>query len=229
MKDDLIERLNENEALRDRMAEYGLKADDICETDPADPESANRRLRSLLQWVRAYRDCPDRGGMERMGFLYPPVYPGMDPDNDWLMFERWMRGEPLAWRLNPEEISLADPQGLSDDELDKRLEALAALLESRGVVLDVQEGVPSRLICAYLRERLAEMRFEYLAPGTTWHLTGCDGCCPECFQRPWCDTGRESNWAEDEEAGEMVVPESVRAYVGPGPVPSPPPETEEQP
>lgn len=49
-------------------------------------------------------------------------------------------------------------------------------------------------------------------------MDGCSGYCPDCYQRPWCETGRSSCWTEDEKIGEMYLPDSVRKYVSASPV-----------
>jgi len=46
-----------------------------------------------------------------------------------------------------------------------------------------------------------------------WHVDGCSGYCPDCFQRPWCEFGIQSRWQEDEKLGKMFLTESVRRYV----------------
>jgi len=51
-----------------------------------------------------------------------------------------------------------------------------------------------------------------------WHLDGCTGYCPECFQRPWCEQGCDSCWKEDKEAGCSVFPDSVKRYVSVSPM-----------
>jgi hypothetical protein len=81
--------------------------------------------------------------------------------------------------------------------------------------VDLNEGVPPRLIYEHLLEVIEE-EFELL--GGVWHLDGCTGYCPGCFQRPWCEFGTNSCWSEDEEAGCMVFPENVKRYVSASPV-----------
>ncbi len=81
---------------------------------------------------------------------------------------------------------------------------------------DLKEGLPPKILYNYLWETLDEI-FELDSEGG-WHLDGCSGYCPGCFQRPWCDSGLEICWPEDEEAGEMSFPDSLREFVSASPV-----------
>ncbi|MEK7728923.1 MAG: hypothetical protein AAB354_10950 [candidate division KSB1 bacterium] len=82
--------------------------------------------------------------------------------------------------------------------------------------MDLNAEVPPRLAYEHLLEALAE-EIELLHGGT-WHLDGCTEYCPGCFQRPWCETGNNLCWREDEAAGHMVFPENVKRYASPSPV-----------
>lgn len=105
---------------------------------------------------------------------------------------------------------------MTDEEIEAELEKLYACLEGTHFSIDLNESVPARFVYTIVREALGE-EFEFIAGGC-WHIDGCSGYCPGCFQRPWCEFGGNSCWTEDEEAGEMVYPAEVRRYVLPGPV-----------
>jgi len=141
----------------------------------------------------------------------------MDPDTDWLRFERWMRHEPLEWKFTDEFGPVAGPDGLTDDEVADELTRVSRLLEARGVLVSLQEGVPARLALRYLARTLSETGFEITGAASWWNLDGCHGFCPECFQRPWCDVGACSTWPEDEEAGGgRLVPPEAADFAGHG-------------
>lgn len=203
--------LRENRLLRRCFEHLELNPEKVWCPSPDDLALENRQLRHLLQWVCAYRQCPDRAQLEKQGYEFPPVEPDCEPDSDWLVFERWMRGEPLRWDLLAEMEEYGPLDGMSDREVRRALREIERKLADRGVVLELQEQVPPRLVFAYLQKTMKNEGFQYVAPGTTTHVTGCGGWCPGCFQRPWCDTGNEQKWPEDDKAGRMVFPEGVES------------------
>ena len=205
--------IGENRTLKARFNSMGLELTGVWCAAPEHPDWENRTLTQLLEWVEAYKKCPDRARLEEMGYYYPPVEPGFDPDSDWLRFEKWLAGESLNLSFVAEAAKLPDPQSISDEDLERELNEMIVLLARHGVSVDFQSGVPSRLVYARLRREMAESEFEIMAPGTICHLTGCTGYCPECFQRPWCEMGQETDWPEDQEAGTMVVPQEVKRWI----------------
>jgi hypothetical protein len=189
----------ENNRLRKFFTDRGLDLLEIWAPTPGDPLLENRQLRGLVTWVAAYDACPSRKELADLGYLFPPVEPDIDPDTDWVRFERWVRGEPTRWSFVAEYGSLPDAADLPNDRLPAEYERLVRALADRGVTVDFHEGVPTRLAYEHLREELLGEEFAFLAPGTTCHITGCTGYCPDCFQRPWCESGSEYPWPDDEE------------------------------
>ncbi len=179
----------------------------------ADPRTENVRLADLLKWVRAYLATPDRRRLEAQGYLYPPVDQGLDPESDWYRFERWMAGLPVRWTFTSAYGALPEEHTLDDGALIERITAVRAWLEARGVVLELQPNLPPRVAYQCLQRELNREPFDYLPPGSICHVTACSGYCPACPQRPWCESGMEEEWPEDAEAGRMVCPESVMAYL----------------
>lgn len=180
----------ENRRLRFQFKKDGLDPDKVCVIGGDDVAVANRWLRDLQRWVRAYRRYGDRRLMEKVGYRFPPVEPAIDPDTDWLRFERWIKGEPLAWNYVAECGELAAEDELSDAEVGAALERVRINLAERGVRVQLERDIPPRIAYHYLREELSSTAFEYLAPGCQCVLTGCGGFCPECFQRLWCALGQ---------------------------------------
>lgn len=165
--------------LRADFAAMGLDPAPVC------PETATAdQLRALLKWARAWRECPDRRRLEARGYSYPPIDPDFDPDNDWLRFERWMRGEPLTWNYVREFGPLAEPVG--EAAIEAEVERIFDRLESRGVIVDLMGDIPAARVMEYLRRELAGAEFEFLAPNSYQHL-GCTGECEGCFQTDGCE------------------------------------------
>jgi hypothetical protein len=176
-------------------------------------ERENWILEDLLDWVLAYRRCPNRTVLEKRGYHYPPVEPDCDPDSDWLMFERWMQGKPVSWKPADVFDEIPDPDCLTDIQAEASMGSVCERLAERDVTVDYQEGVPARLALAMLRKELTESEFQFTAPGTRCVISGCTGYCPDCFQRPWCKMGDDLEWTEDDEAGGMAVPEVCRPFM----------------
>lgn len=214
-----IDAYFENDALKNEFALRQLDLAQVWQPSPDDIESENCELRNLLDWVVNYQECRSRRSMEKRGYKFPPIMPAIDPDSDWLRFRRWLQGKPVRRRLKsrlPRELVFMHPHDLTEEEIEHEVERLTRLLARMRFSVDLHEGVPPRSVYEHLLEVL-EDDFELVAGGC-WHLDGCSGCCPECFQRPWCETGGKSCWREDVEAGHMVFPENARRYVSPSPV-----------
>jgi hypothetical protein len=205
--------LRHNTALKQEIASMGLRLEDVWTPTPHDPEAETRRLEDLVSWAHAYRESPNRRAMEVRGFQFPPVTPDIDPEADWDRFERWMRRDPVDWNFVERFGPVADPEGLTDADVDAELDRIRLALEQGGVLLELQEDLPPRLALCYLRRELSATRFDFAGTGGWWHMDGCAGCCPECVQRPWCEAGACTCWPEDEAAGLMVVPQEVEPYL----------------
>lgn len=209
----------ENQSLRSRFSYLELNLNDVFFPIPHDMERENRVLRSLLDWVKKYMQCPDRKKMEAAGYRFPPVDPGISPNDDWHRFESWMQGKPTRFRLKdklPEDLNPVPSSELADEELSAALGRLMAFLDQNQMVVGLTEELPPRLLYEYLLETL-EKEFDIISDGF-WHLDGCSGYCPDCIQRPWCEMGNSSCWEEDKAAGEMYLPESVQRFVSASPM-----------
>jgi hypothetical protein len=157
--------------------------------------------------------------MEAQGYDFPPIQPGIDPDSDWFRFRRWMLGKPIrksAKSRLPQDLVLKHPDDLTDEQIATELDRLQEALAKLHISVDLKEGVPPRLVYEHVLECIEE-EFDLLGGHGWWHLDGCTGYCPGCFQRPWCEGGGELCWTEDEEAGHMAFPDQLRRYVSPSP------------
>ncbi|MFW5802729.1 MAG: hypothetical protein ACOCWJ_02315 [Verrucomicrobiota bacterium] len=207
----------ENEALKQEFTRRGLDPEALVEDDPSDLARTNRMLHQLLEWVEAYRETPDRNALARRGFQFPPIEPDCDPDTDWLRFERWINGEPTSWDASREVLTPEELEQMSDDEVEDAFARLCEFLAVRGVAVDFAGEIPSRLAYREVASSLGEGPIGFMGPTTTMHLDACNGCCPECIRRPWCEIGCENSWPEDEKAGHIVFPDAVKPYVSPAP------------
>jgi len=179
----------------------------------------NRRLANLLAFVEKYQECQSRDVMELMGKPFPPIFPTISPESDWYRFRLWLKGEPVKKTLRaqlPKDFQVIPPDQLTEITAKEALNNLGEALNLIGYGFDLRNGIPAKVMYQYLWITLAE-EFDLDGEGG-WVLDGCDGYCPGCFQRPWCDTGQESHWTEDEKAGKMALPEILTLYVSPSPV-----------
>ena len=206
----------QNLSLKQEFKLMGLDLTEVMEFSPFDLDLENRRLKNLLDFVHRYRKYGNRETMELIEgvFLFPPIFPGISPDNDWYRFELWIQGQPTRMTLSeqlPKTFILKKPEELADEEIGTALEQLAEAMYEAGYGISLNEGIPPRLVYEFLVESLGETLELDLGGG--WHLDGCTGYCPECFQRPWCDTGQSCCWSEDKEAGKMSLMEALSPYV----------------
>jgi len=116
----------------------------------------------------------------------------------------------------PSHFKIKPSEDIPEDEIEAALDELIKQLERINYGMSFRNDIPPRLIYEDLLETLEEEHEMLGMPG--WFLDGCDGYCPGCFQRPWCDQGCNSCWQEDEEAGCMVFPDSVKRYVSVSPM-----------
>lgn len=207
-----------NQSLKFEFALRNLDLTEVFLYTPDDLERENRALAHLLDWVQKYTDYRDRIRMEREGYIFPPINPGISPENDWYRFKEWIHGHPLRSKLKDQllrDYTPQIPEQLNDEEIELEVEKLLDLFADVSFQVDLQGELPPRLLYEYLLERL-EDEFDILVDGM-WHIDGCSGYCPGCFQRPWCDFGIRSCWQEDEEAGKMLLIELVEKYVSASP------------
>ena len=220
MQSEKIDLYLENQSLKNEFALLDLDLAQVWQPTRNDLELENRQLRDLLDWVTAFKEYGgNRKKMEAEGYRFPPLSFDIDPDEDWLRFRRWMAGRVIRGKLKsrlPFDFVVQELDQLTDEQILNELERLQSELERLHCSVDRGEEIPPRLLYENLLELLEE-DCDFMMLGC-WHLDGCSGYCPDCFQRPWCETGITSCWQEDEAAGYMVFPENVKKYVSPSPV-----------
>lgn len=212
----------QNLAFKRAFERLRLDLPEVMEFTPLDVDLENRRLQNLLDFVDRYQRCGGREAMEAIAgsFVFPPIFPGISPESDWYRFEQWMQGKPVRQKLS-EQLSknavFSKPEDIGDGAIEAELERLEAAINRANYGISLNEGIPPRLVYAYLYENLGQT-FELDEPsGGGWFLDGCSGYCPGCFQRPWCPSGEGSCWPEDEAAGKMHLIDELSAYVSASP------------
>ena len=214
-----IDLLLENQSLKFEFTLRKLDLEPVFCPTPDDLALENRRLRHLLDWVEKYTTYRDRNRLEAEGYHFPPIDPGISPEEDWYRFKEWIHGRPLRSKLKEQLLVDYVPKArdqLTDAEIVQELDTLQDHLAKINVSVDLQDELPIGLLYDHLLEILEE-EFDILVAGM-WHMDGCTGYCPGCFQRPWCDTGQNLCWQEDEEAGKLTLIDAVRQYVSASPI-----------
>jgi hypothetical protein len=214
-----IDIILENENLKNEFAIRGLDLSQIWDATPENPALENRQLRYLLDWVEVYQECPVRAKLEARGYLFPPISHDIDPDSDWYRFELWMKGLPtrktLSAQLSP-HYKIRPSEEIPEEQIEAALDELVEELEKINCGFAIRSDIPARLSYEDLLDFMEEEHEIMGSPG--WVFDGCSGYCPGCFQRPWCESGCNCCWDEDQEAGQMVFPEFVKRYVSPAPM-----------
>jgi hypothetical protein len=144
-----IDTYLENQSLKSEFEIRNLDLSQVWHSTPDDLELENRQLRHLLDWVEKYQDCRDRKKMEKQGYLYPPLSFDIDPDSDWLRFERWLAGKLIRGKLRdflPASFKVKNADELTDDEVMAELEKLIEALAKLHFSVDLKDDLPPRLI-----------------------------------------------------------------------------------
>ena len=213
-----IELLLENQRLRKEFDILNLDIAPVFEGYPEDMEIENRRLKNLLVFVEKYLTCEDQKTMELMGYMFPPIFPGIGPDSDWYRFKRWMANLPVRETIVTQlgkDFVIKASEDIADSELPDEIERLILAMAEKGYYISLVNSLPDRLVYDSILEWIGE-KFD-LCPGGGWHLDGCTGYCPDCIQRPWCEAGQELCWPDDKEAGKMALPKELKGYVSASP------------
>lgn len=217
MEDQMDEKIEINilnKSLKNEFKSRDLDLFQVWDANPENIEAENEQLSLLLEWVEMYEKDPNREILEEAGFKYPPVMPGISPDTDWMRFELWMHGGQVKYTLKekfPDDFIFKNIDEISEDELEEEYDKILEILYIFDVYVEFHEQVPIRLAYEHVLENLDDS-FTSLNGGS-WHLDGCDGYCPTCFQRPWCEFGLSDYFPEDEKAGIMCLSDVVKPYV----------------
>ncbi len=213
-----LDVFRDNIRLKKAFLKLNLDIVPVMEFMPYHLDIENRRLAALLAFVEKYQECQSRKIMELIGKPFPPIFPGISPESDWHRFKLWLDGAPVREKLRtllPENFQPIPPNQVTDANAEKALGVLNEALEEIGYGFDLWRGIPPKVMYQYLWDSLEEV-FELDEEGG-WVLDGCNGYCPDCFQRPWCETGTTSHWPEDEKAGKMNLPDILSPYVSASP------------
>ncbi len=97
--------------------------------------------------------------------------------------------------VNPDDFPPAEK--LSKDEINSKFNLLIKCFEDQGFSYDVSDKVPVEVSYRFLTEDYLHEPHEVLPDNFGWHIDGCSGDCPSCFQVNYCDSVNDI-WTPEE-------------------------------
>jgi hypothetical protein len=94
--------------------------------------------------------------------------------------------------LFPADFELPDEKALSDEQIVQKLNEIYDILSSNNIKFGFATELPDRILYKHLTQDFIpdELIHPSTLAGFTCILDGCNGDCPECFQKDYCATGR---------------------------------------
>lgn len=132
--------------------------------------------------------------------------PDLDPElenaflNNIMAFEN-AEVKPLYEIIGVDPKKYTPVNLLSKDEISDALEELVTLLEEHHIHLQLQDGVPEKIIYQFLTEEYLYEKTEDL-PSFDHIIDGCSGDCPSCFQKDYCNV-KDDIWPPDKLKAEI--------------------------
>lgn len=123
----------------------------------------------------------------------------LDPEQEYMFLKHIMachemeHGPQIEIRtLFPIDFQFPESELLNDPDLDKKLDRIIDVLRSHDIYLGLVSECPDRLAYQYIIEEVLNHTTPVAYPEGMHHVfDGCDGSCEDCFQQPYCETGRE--------------------------------------
>lgn len=105
--------------------------------------------------------------------------------------------------LFPEDYTFPPDTTMDSRELSRKLEEIRQILAARNIEFGFIGDLPDRVIYRYIVNEC--IVHDAIAPsaagGFSMVLDGCDGVCDSCFQKAYCETGRELLLEEEDFGG----------------------------
>jgi hypothetical protein len=166
----------ENEELKQQLILLGR---DPSAFDDLLPDEMNSRLKKAVAYAEDVREA-ELLGKEPPSPCFDPASPHWIPDIDDMVHR-------TAQQLLGDDFILQAEEALSDAEVEEQLHLVIDRLAKHGIGISIDDAVPERLVYRCLLEELQQGM--EVCPG--WMIDGCDGCCEQCFQLPYCESGKQ--------------------------------------
>ncbi len=95
--------------------------------------------------------------------------------------------------LFPDEVTFEPVDTLSKKEIQDKLETIMTIFSTHNIFIDLKEKLPAKLVYKYLTEDFIPNETTYQENNTSFSfvIDGCDGYCPGCFQKEYCEVKDE--------------------------------------
>lgn len=110
--------------------------------------------------------------------------------------------KPVHEILGIDSDDFPPAEKLSKVELKSRFEMLLKILEEHNCSYDVSEKVPLEVSYNFLTQEYLHEISEVMPAGFGWHIDGCSGDCPSCFQLDYCNI-KDEIWGQEELKAEI--------------------------
>jgi len=123
----------------------------------------------------------------------------LDPEQEYMFLKHIMKchdmeeGPRIEIRtLFPVDFEFPEPELMNDQDLENKIDSIIDILKRHDIYLGLVSECPDRLVYQYLLDEVLCETTPVTYPEGMHHVfDGCDGCCEDCFQQPYCETGRE--------------------------------------
>ena len=101
--------------------------------------------------------------------------------------------------LFPEGCVFPSVDQLSKKELAYKLDYIFEILAQNNIQVALPGNLPDEELYTYLTADMIpnELTFPPHNSGFSYVIDGCDGYCPECFQKDYCEVKDEIGWDEE--------------------------------
>jgi hypothetical protein len=110
-----------------------------------------------------------------------------------------MEGGPqrVLSTIFPDGFEFPPVESLDRAQLKEKLRAIEEVLGEHRIFLDLAPSLPDKMVYEYIIKEVIHQPISLEFPkGFALHFDGCDGYCPGCFQRDFCEH-RIDDWSED--------------------------------
>ena len=112
--------------------------------------------------------------------------------NIWAFQEMDKRPQRALSTIFPEGFEFPPVESLDKAQLEEKLRIIEEVLREHSIILDLAPSLPDKLVYEYIIKEVIYQPIPLEFPeGFVLHIDGCDGYCPDCFQRDFCETGIE--------------------------------------
>ncbi len=141
----------------------GYNPYDIIEIDFDDKEREFKILRQFFGFVGVFFDNgATREAMEKLGYDWPSIYPGLTIEDDWKMFLRWVKKQKNYFTVEeafiPKHLRKDWTKERYEEEVERCIEFLARLQIDIHLMCDLD---PQKLY-EYMEEHIAHEKFKIM-------------------------------------------------------------------